>query len=511
MKKLFFISFLLACIGLHAQSYIGFKPLRDVTDSVNLINTQNKDLKLKVSTFTTQVSNLTTQVTTLTSQVNVLTNQVVAVTKSRDSLQKIVGTVPPVVVPPVVSKADYYVATNGNDANPGTFDKPFATWSKAYSVMNPGQLCYIRGGTYYVNVANTGGNGGVIFSGRNGTAGNLIKIWNYPGETPILRPDNGYANDWGILLNCNYIHLKGLEICYFVQDANAHLACGIYTFGTAYTCSNSIFENLNIHNNGIGCVVKGTGNYFLNSDFHHNVDPYRGYQNGDGLDIEALNPTQNNGLSVVEGCRAWNNADDGFDTWHNNDQVNFKNCWSWHNGVREDGITLGGDGNGFKLGATTSAFNTVIKKIVTNCISFQNTGHGFDKNVDTSIGEGSGIFNVFNCTSASNGWNRTTSWYVGYDFNYNTITPDVVRNCISFSDKNGQYLFNAQTTHDHNSWNTGFSVSSSDFQSLDYTQLALPRKADGSLPTITFLHLNANSKLINAGVNLNYGTNIGAF
>ena len=32
--------------------------------------------------------------------------------------------------------ADYYVAVNGNDANPGTFESPFATWQKALEHLN---------------------------------------------------------------------------------------------------------------------------------------------------------------------------------------------------------------------------------------------------------------------------------------------------------------------------------------------------------------------------------------
>ena len=32
----------------------------------------------------------------------------------------------------------YYVATNGNDANPGTLAQPFATWQKAINLAQPG-------------------------------------------------------------------------------------------------------------------------------------------------------------------------------------------------------------------------------------------------------------------------------------------------------------------------------------------------------------------------------------
>ena len=52
-------------------------------------------------------------------------------------------------------------------------------------------------------------------------------------------------------------------------------------------------------------------------------------------------------------------------------------------------------------------------------------------------------------------------------------------------------------------WNSGYSVSASDFQSLDTTQILAPRAADGSLPEGTCLHLADGSSLINAGIDVN--------
>jgi len=48
--------------------------------------------------------------------------------------------------------AEYYVATNGNDGNSGTFEAPFQTMQKAVDVMKAGDTCYIRGGRYYETV-----------------------------------------------------------------------------------------------------------------------------------------------------------------------------------------------------------------------------------------------------------------------------------------------------------------------------------------------------------------------
>ena len=42
--------------------------------------------------------------------------------------------------------AVYYVATDGNDGNAGSKDKPFATLNKANAVVAAGDTVWIRGG-----------------------------------------------------------------------------------------------------------------------------------------------------------------------------------------------------------------------------------------------------------------------------------------------------------------------------------------------------------------------------
>ena len=44
--------------------------------------------------------------------------------------------------------ATYYVAPNGSNSNAGTQATPFATLQKAHDIANPGDLIYMRGGTY---------------------------------------------------------------------------------------------------------------------------------------------------------------------------------------------------------------------------------------------------------------------------------------------------------------------------------------------------------------------------
>ena len=62
------------------------------------------------------------------------------------------------------SEGGYYVAQNGNDADPGTFQKPWRTIDKANRELQPGDTVYIRAGTYDEMIAPT----------RSGTADKRI-------------------------------------------------------------------------------------------------------------------------------------------------------------------------------------------------------------------------------------------------------------------------------------------------------------------------------------------------
>ncbi|MDB4532591.1 right-handed parallel beta-helix repeat-containing protein [bacterium] len=51
-------------------------------------------------------------------------------------------------LPSIALSADYYVATDGNDANPGTLALPFASIQHAVDQSIPGSTLYLRAGTY---------------------------------------------------------------------------------------------------------------------------------------------------------------------------------------------------------------------------------------------------------------------------------------------------------------------------------------------------------------------------
>lgn len=56
---------------------------------------------------------------------------------------------------PAEAAATYYVATNGSDSNPGTSSQPWQSFSKAWSVLAPGDTLIVRNGRYYQQIQPT--------------------------------------------------------------------------------------------------------------------------------------------------------------------------------------------------------------------------------------------------------------------------------------------------------------------------------------------------------------------
>ncbi|MDZ7634085.1 MAG: Ig-like domain-containing protein [Bacteroidales bacterium] len=213
-------------------------------------------------------------------------------------------------------------------------------------------------------------------------------------------------------------------------------------------------------------------------------------------------PTGN--LNTVRGCRFYENADDGIDLWNNEGVVVIENCWSWRNGYREDGVTPGGDGAGFKLGKTVTADYSLFKRILTNNISVSNRIFGLTQNSATC--------KMFICNNIFYD-NKHMGIYFSASWG---DAAHMIRNNIAYKNGTDAAIGINLPVLDHNSWQPEVTVTNDDFISIDPTQLVRPRKSDGSLPNITFMHIAPGSDLIDAGIDVGipyWGTapEIGAF
>ncbi|SHJ13160.1 Por secretion system C-terminal sorting domain-containing protein [Tangfeifania diversioriginum] len=396
----------------------------------------------------------------------------------------------------------YYLSPTGNDTTgDGSISSPWFTLNKAWKVVTAGDTIYLRGGTYEFNSRQT------LF-GKNGNSGNFIHIFAYPDETPVLTKSGSFVTpSWPITLlyvQGDYTRWKGIEIYGFSQATNEIWSAFRFT-----NSNNNILEQINSHHNGHGGIITGnsTKNLIINCDFHHNYDPLTtdAYGNGDGLEFPYINYGTDN---TVMGCRFYLNSDDGIDLWENDGYVTIENCWSWMNGYREDGVTPGGNGEGIKLGKTTTRYSSEFLRKVRNNLSFYNRNDGISQNAANCK-----IY-YYNNTLYANGY-RGLEWFI-------YASANVVQNNISLGNENSNYsgeITNATINNNtyHATWQPkGPVATSDDFVSIDTTGVSGPRQADGSLPDIDFLKLKSSSDLIDAGIDVGIDYNgtapdLGAF
>lgn len=83
---------------------------------------------------------------------------------------------------------DYYVSPAGSDAAAGTLQKPFATVGMAASMMEPGDTCWLRAGTYRETVV----------PARSGKPGQPITFRGYRGENAIISGADIVPGPWSV-------------------------------------------------------------------------------------------------------------------------------------------------------------------------------------------------------------------------------------------------------------------------------------------------------------------------
>jgi hypothetical protein len=429
----------------------------------------------------------------------------------------------------LASAETYYVAVDGNDTHPGTLENPWGTWQKAFETAQAGDTVYFRGGVYYA-VSSYGNNICRIAPnetspiGNDGKVNNYIHYFNYPGETPILDCSkvvtSGNYNTALSISWANYIHFKGLTIRNVYQRTNNVQAFGINVYGA----TNIIYENLVVHH------VSGNAYRFMgdfgdtdypqyermaaDTTIYLNCDAYACRDSLSEVDGNAADgwKTYNKPGAYIrfEGCRAWNCSDDGFDPG-GSVRTDIINCWSFINGF--EGAA---DGNGFKTGGTLDSI-PYINRVVRNNIAAHNWGEGF-YNLEYS-----GYYRN-NARYYNNIAFRNKEFGYGMDSYFaNPKKPWFLshyHNNIDFENGSPPYLgVRGPYTESHNTWDQtddyghpysiptdSLDLDENDFLLTDsitgINQLMAPRKADGSLPDITFLQLAPGSDLIDAGVDI---------
>ncbi len=363
----------------------------------------------------------------------------------------------------------YYVTPNGSASNDGSsFNAPLDLIT-AINRVQAGQMVLLQSGTYTIpyqpgdkntlNISRSGQQGAPIYVVA-ANCGRAVFDFSFPEDAWV-------QDSYGIYLTGNYWYFKGIEVTRAGYQ-------GVYVTGEHNTFENSAFH----HNRNTGFEVNKGGAYttVINSDAYRNYDVKK---NGSMADGFGPKQTQGPGNRFI-GCRAWENSDDGFDTYDSPQPVEISDSWAFRNGINYwNDSQFSGNGNGFKLGGNHAVQNNQI----TGSVAFDNVAKGFDQN------NNQGGMTVINNTAYRNGINY------GFGGDLQTGQQNYFRNNISLS--GSVDIANANASF--NSWDSGPSVSGADFISLDTDFATAERLPDGQLPFIPLLRLTPSAALIDAG------------
>jgi len=371
--------------------------------------------------------------------------------------------------------AHYHAAPEGNAANSGLI--PEAPWDGVTALLRlrAGDTLSLASGLYTIPRNDAAAN--TLELKEKGTAAHPITVLaKGPGRAvfDFSYPALEWTQDgYGIHLTGDYWYFRGLDVTRAGYQ-------GVYVTGSHNTFVNcSFYEN---RNTGFEINEGGAYTVVVGCDAYRNYDPKKSGSMADGF---APKQTQGPGNSFYD-CRAWENSDDGYDTYDSPEKVVFEDCWAFRNGVdvwNQGGFS--GNGNGFKLGGNHKQANHRAVR----CVAFGNPGKGFDQNNNT------GGLSIFNGIGYRNGRN------FGLGNPLNPGQEHMLANNVSLDGP----VEAGGASGSHNSWNAGFAPAASDFASLDTALARIPRDEYGAVPATSLFRLRDGSPLIDAGVEVGLG------
>ena len=230
------------------------------------------------------------------------------------------------------SKADYYVSPkNGNDRNPGTKDKPLKTIYEVAKRVRPGDVVFLRGGTYKGKRQSYAGYDRPF--ARDGKKGAPITIMSYPGERAVIDGGDKSWKDHKSVSSPVLLRVTGDH--YVVENLTLKDGAGrgLYVSG-----DNNIIRGIETYgHHSDGIYVNGDDNLVENVKSYDNYSRQNGGDSADGIKVAAGD------RNVIRNCRVYKNSDDGVDIWRTRKTL-VENCTSSQNGHGKSG-----NGRGFKM------------------------------------------------------------------------------------------------------------------------------------------------------------------
>ena len=365
--------------------------------------------------------------------------------------------------------ATYYVATNGNDSNPGTEASPFRTLNHAVRALRPGDTLLVMQGMYNEELKNN------IPSGDSWERPVTLRA--YPGHQVTIMPNAGAQRVISFNNNQHHIVIDG-----FVLDGTNVRYEVIKLLGTTEEGRPSP-HHIRIINNEIrnagaaqssngqykyysaGILTTGRADYveYINNHIHHNG--VTDYDHG-------IYHTSSYGL--IEGNVIYNNMGSGVKVGWGQNAVNniVRNNVIYDNNAAQgfDGQKKQGRGIGVYAGSGTQVYNNVI-------------WGGHKAGIDVSYnGNNAQIFN--NTISNSMGWGIAVG--LGPDHS-DRVSNAVIRNNVVYQEVNQPAILDAR------------GINTLIERNLTYGSNATIQRDPRSSATIRDNMVNVNPMFVNAG------------
>jgi hypothetical protein len=281
---------------------------------------------------------------------------------------------------PEAKDTDLWIATDGADTNPGTQAMPLQQLATAVMRTQPGMTIWVKPGTYDVSAT--------VGLSSNGEESKPLRIFAAAGERPVFdfsAQPRGDSSARGIQISGSYWQLRGLDVinagdnCIHISGAH-NMIERVVTHG----CSDTGVQ-ITANSSDAADATRAAYNTVLNCDSYENYDEANQGENADGFAAKLYIGPGN----VFRGCRAWNNADDGWDLFASDDVVTIEDCWAIANGkIGPSQNNTNGDGNGFKLGGAARAGDGNMGgavHLVSGCASVENRACGYVRNNNTEV------------------------------------------------------------------------------------------------------------------------------
>jgi parallel beta-helix repeat protein len=321
--------------------------------------------------------------------------------------------------------ANYYVATTGNDANPGTLSQPFRTIKRGLSNLRPGDTLYLRAGRYAEAINS---HYQVVPAGTSWTS--PVTVAAYPGETATIAGHITIGTP-----SVQYVVFRGDPGSYSLVLEGGGIAV-VHANGSAPGNSYIRFQNMEVRNtNNIqGVFIYANRVEVLNSRIHDVRTDNVAIQNGDVHCFYIQGA-----FTIIDGNEIYNCPSYGIHMYNGYDHASAHSNIIRNNRIHH--VTTGP----YRAGGGAMIVGSGSNNLVYNNVLHDNPGGGI------GVGYGGSGNQIYNNTIYKTG-------SLGFALDINGVSNTIVRNNILYENTHEIKDGTSTTTYSNNLCRTATSA-----------------------------------------------------